>query len=333
LGTYATSGNILNIREVAPVISIQSTNNSYSGIDFSFDTLAVHYGLITRPEYLGVTYTGTSQSINNSNIALSVNTSGNVGIKTTDVSTALTLKSGSVISTDSTSGFLSVFGGKGSSSASLVLTGVGNTEANYATIEASQFDVNTLQGDQLSTLNTAGYMLFTNLTTNSGIMISDTRQATNFTTGNAFTSRGGGAVTKDFYVGGSLYVNGAMVITGVNTSPTISYSNPVNCTVTSDDNVQLVLIGTEYMLSFYTEIVPTAGNMSCTFDFTVPSRTTNFAAKGDIICMVSGYTNTDIVLFNTLGRGVTGGTTARVLFQSVDTSTHTIQVLSRYTNV
>jgi hypothetical protein len=333
LGTVATVGNILNIREIAPIISIQSTTNSFSGIDFSSDTSSTHFGIVAKSNYLGLTSTLTSQSINNSIPAFIVNDSGNVGIKTTDVSTAVTLKSGSVISTDSTSGYLALFGGKGTSSANLTLTGVGNTEANYATFEVTQFDVNTLQGDQLSTLNTAGYMIFTNLTTNSGVMITDTRQATNFTTGNAFTSRGGGAFTKDLYVGGSLYVDGATVVSGVNTTPTIVYSNPVNCTVSNDDNNNLVLIGTEYMFSFYTEVVPTAGNLSCSFDLTLPNRTTNLVNKGDVICAVSGYTGSDTTLFNVLGRGVPGTKTAKVMFTSVDTGTHTLQVILRYTNI
>jgi hypothetical protein len=130
-----------------------------------------------------------------------------------------------------------------------------------------------------------------------------------------------------------LFLHGEVVISGVNTSPSISYSNSMHCTVLSIDNIQLVLTGTEYMLTFHVEIIPMSIYSSCTFDFTVPKRTTKFSKQSDITCMVSGYTSTDIVLSSTLGRSVPTTTTARISFQSVDTSTHTIQVLSRYTNI
>lgn len=177
-----------------------------------------------------------------------------------------------------------------------------------------------------STSNSSGALLLSG-----GIGISDTTNASSSTNGGTITTAGGAAIAQDVYIGGDLYITGA-VEAGV-TSPTLTQSNNVNITggVTISVN-KLISNGNERFLSVIFRMTPTSDQSLTSFEFTVPGIT-SFVNVWDLVSCVNGFRNDadPINLENTVGFAVTSTNRAKVSFTSSGTDTHTIQYIARYT--
>jgi hypothetical protein len=111
---------------------------------------------------------------------------------------------------------------------------------------------------------------------------------------------GGLSVVKDFYIGGNLHVAGELNATGSITQPTITFSDPVNCTVTNSGNINLNTVSTQGVLTFYVNVTPTVTRGYSQFTFSLPNKVSDLVHRGDCIINVSGWSDdTDVIpLFN-----------------------------------
>jgi len=130
-------------------------------------------------------------------------------------------------------------------------------------------------------------------------------------------------------------VDGTLVVSGTNSTPSIAFSDTSNCSIVGYSGNQLVLIVTEAMLSFYVTATPITANATCEFRFGVPTRVTNFANRADLLGMCSGWSDDTELhsIFNTVCTGVTSSTTGIVKFQSNSMVPHILQIITRYTPI
>ena len=166
-----------------------------------------------------------------------------------------------------------------------------------------------------------------------GIGISNSINASSYTSGGAFTVAGGASIEKDCFVGGDIYINGKINSSGSSTSPTINFSNNVNCTLTSYSNNRLITISQEAMLSFGVWITPNSASQNCQIEFSLPNRSTIFDKRIDLVASVFGYTDDDnlVSLFNVLCVAVKNQTRGLLKFQSASTAVHYFSIICRYT--
>jgi hypothetical protein len=135
------------------------------------------------------------------------------------------------------------------------------------------------------------------------------------------------------FIGGDITIEGNLNANGAITSPSISFSNPINCSLTSYDNIKLVRISNEALLTFSIMITPTDESKNTQIEFSLPQRVSNFVKRTDLITSCYGYTDDDeiIPLFNIIGLGVKESSRGLIKFQSVSTGIHYITILCRYT--
>ena len=162
-----------------------------------------------------------------------------------------------------------------------------------------------------------------------GISTTNTTNATSVDNGGTWTSPGGGAFKKDFYVGGNLYVTGS-VSSGI-TTPTVTVSNKVNIpgSVSQFKSVN-ISNGIYRTYSVIFTLVPGSSGLSTSFDFTVPEIVSNFTATYDINGQINGHKDGSPAIENMTVYSVSGTTTARVVFTSTSTTTHVVCVTLNY---
>jgi hypothetical protein len=303
--------------------SIRIEGGSSSSIHFVKDT-----------DIFDVNYTGDVFSLNDTiNVV-----SNKIGINTTNVSGALTISSNSFISTDATSGFLGISGSASESSGSrMILQNSVEIYANDAmnfytndTIRALQIDSNgvvNIFSTKPSSSPNAGA-----LTVRGGMSISATENASSYTSGGALTVNGGVSVKKDLYLGGDLYIAGALTAEGNFIPATISFSDPVNCTLNEYRNSNLMIIGGSCILNFELSVIPDIADLNTQITFSLPELANNLSYRGQVLIQVSGYTDSTelVVLYNVLSVGIPGTKTALVKFQSASTDLHYLQIQATY---
>ncbi|NDC94808.1 hypothetical protein EB118_11400 [bacterium] len=208
-----------------------------------------------------------------------------------------------------------------SNTSGTVLLGVGNTScvevySHYVNLRNTEFS----QGASTGALRVDG-----------GITIHSGQNSVNYTNGGSLTVLGGASVQKDLFVGGNLYITGNVQSTGASETPSVTFSNTVNCSISGYNNSQLIYVSNEALLTFTVSVNCTVASSNCQFEFNVPNRTNNFVSRSDIAIAASGYTDALETVYNIVGVAVTGTTRALVKLHSTDTSIHYIMVMCRYT--
>ncbi len=329
----------VDIRKQNSRIRLQAEEYNY--VDFVGSTSSVGYGILHENDIFHLTYTNTSETPNLANGALCVVSNGNIGIQTTDVTSTMTFHSDSLIGINSTIGYLGLIGGNVTESSSIILNSGGSGKIEIASGDLSSVEINTGSISQMKLENGVITMYGTEpsltCTTGSlriygGVSIQQTENSESITNGGSLTVSGGVGIKKDLYVGGDLFITGSLVATGSVTNPSITTSNLVNCTVNSINDVSLINVAQEAILTFGIEIVPTIGSVNCQLELELPDRTNAFVTRSEAIIQASGYTDDVnlIVLQNVLSVGIVGTTRILLKFQSVNTSSHYLNVFARY---
>jgi hypothetical protein len=350
LGSDGDSADIV-IKKLNPSLAI--INTSAGSSKFEMKGAGVPgFGLIYNPGELSIFGSGGSK-------VLTVGTSGNIGIGSSSVSdnlTLLTLVSNSIVSTNSSSGYLGLIAGRSASinssvASSLLLWSNGDTSGNSGkvilaggnsanssgSISLVTGDISRLEISQAGIVNLSCTQDSQNssigtLVVSGGVSVSSSRNSTSFTSGGALTVAGGASIYKDLYLGGSLYINGTLNATGSVQTPTLTFQNYINCGTGSAYNPRIVQIGNSITLTFSLSIYPSVGSSNCQVEFNLPSRSNVLAERGDVICNCSGYsdeTNLD-VLFNVLAVGISNTTRALIKFQSISSAVHQLQINCSY---
>lgn len=301
------------------------------------------------------TYTSSNQTPNNSSTALAINTNGFVGIGTsTNLVSPLTINSNNLISTTSTTGYFGLVGGptnSPSSTHSSVLL-YGNSHATFPGELHISSGVNNSGGTKIFTsgverinvgANGLTYIRNTTVSSSStrgslivsgGVSISCTENSTSITSGGALTVDGGASIRKSLSCGENVTIEGELFLPNLVGESSVNIQNEVNCVVLGTENVKLMNISSEIMLSFVVAVIPNNVGQNTQFEFTLPQRYTELAKRSDVILQCSGWTddNNVYVLQNILGTGVQNTFNALVKFQSSSVITHYIQIIARYTS-
>jgi hypothetical protein len=349
----------LHIKKASSTVRLENDTSSFSYIDFVENSTTNRYGILldSVDNTFSLTNSGSSQTPNNSNKALTVNNLGYVGINTTtNVVSPLGIKSNNFISSNSSTGYLGLMGGasninsntvgsrlllNSNSQVSNISSGclnlyAGNTTSGNVSIFTNN-DIERLRVNHLgSVLITSTTVSDSNSTgsliTNGGVCISSTQNATSITSGGALSVGGGVAVMKDLYIGGDIFIQGSFTASGSVTNPTITFDSFTNCALVEYFNNNLSVSGSLGTLTFGVSVTPTNVSENCEFVVILPGRTNAFIRRFEVISNVSGYTDdtTVIPLFNVLGCGIVGTSHLLVKFQSTSTNTHYFQVQCTY---
>ena len=353
IGNVTTPEESLHIYKIGSSgsnLRIEHDTGSYSYINFA-ESGSSQFGILNQSNLLSITRSGQPDL---SNSALTVTSSGFIGINTTqNISSPLVIKSSNFISVSTDTDYLGLVGGNTNSDAPNVAsriklfgnsatTGSGNVNLYAGTRGSISLFTNTdteqVRVDSTNTITIMSTKLSTNSTTGAlisygGISIKGTENATSSSSGGAITVGGGLSIAKDMYLGGNLYVTGAVIAGGSVTYPTINIQSTTNCAINDIYNNNLVNISGIGIMYASFEVVPSDASKNCQFTFSLPGRTNAFVKSGEVIVSVSGYTDDTnfIPLFNVLGVGVVGTTHVLVKFQSVNTAIHNLQVQCNYT--
>ena len=332
IGIGTLPDNDFHIKKAVPQIQLQSNQNESSYINFTESITNNRFRL--QADFSNDLFSVLTSAGSTLNITLD----GNVGINTTqNLTNDLTLKGGSIISTDSDNSLLQIRGSHTTNGSMVTLYGNGDLHLNSNITKCFTTGIERVRIDSsgkiqfyntdTSTISTGALML------QGGATIQASSNSSSVTNGGALTIAGGTSISKDLYIGGDIFISGNISAPATISVPSISFSNTENCNVISYGNNKLVKMTSEAMLTFYVQIVPTTDSSNCQFQFNVPQRTTNFNERFDLIVNCVGYTDdTDIIpLFNVIGVGVKSTTRGLIKFHSVSTGIHYLSITARYT--
>jgi hypothetical protein len=336
IGTTQPDSSI-TIQQTSAGINLQSSPGNESYVTFSDYKIAADFA--TQSLQLG--YNGSS--------ILTLTSTGNVGIGTTSISSGLTVAANTLVTIDSTTGYLGFIAGNVSSTAGARLmlssntlggnvdvsaagttTGsivmrTGTNNAPRLSIDAS--GTTTIYSTTASKSSTSG-----SLVVRGGVAISSTENAESLVKGGSMTVAGGMSVGKDFFIGGNLYITGNLNAGGSSYAADVTFSNTQGCSIVSFDNNNLLAVSNQAILTFHVDVVPTETSQMCSFEFTLPERSNSFANRGELVAFCTGYTDdTNLTaVFNIVCTGIADTTRGIVKFQSASTNIHSLTVLCRY---
>ena len=354
--TTFTPSESLHVNQTSATLRLENASNAYSYIDFVKTGTNNRFGIVSDSvnNQFSLTSNFTNLTPINSQKTLTINSSGYVGINTTtNINSPLTLNVNNFISTNSDTGYLGLIAGNtnlNESSSRVVLYGnntlgsIGNIDISSGTSGSISFYTN--NGDDIKRLlidNKGNVKIFTTQITNShtsgglvvagGVGISCTENSISTTNGGSLTIAGGASIKKNVFVGGDLTIDGNLNANGAITTPVITFSNLVNCSVTGYENVKLLRVSNEAVLSFSIFLTPTNESKNTQVEFDIPQRIANFDKRTDLITSCNGYTDDDniIPLFNVIGLAVKNTTRGLIKLQSVSTGIHYLTIICRYT--
>ena len=353
--TELNPNNSLLIKQNTASIKLENNANDSSFVEFSEDSSNNKFSLLSDSlnNQFSIAWSTTNQTPNNSSKALTINDSGYIAINTTsNINSPLTLNTNNFISTNDNTGYIGIVSGSSNTDDSsvgsrLVLYGnsnisdAGNIKFYSGTTGSIIFntnDTNCVIINNNGSINFSSTIPASNSTTGSiivsgGIIINSTENSTSITSGGGITLAGGVAIKKDTYIGGDLYVTGKINSSASVFTPSISFSNTTNCSITTISNQKLIILSDQAILSFSVNVIPTAQSSNCQFDFSIPNRINPFSNRVELNCAVSGYVDDDDVvpLFNTFGAAQKNTPRGFIKFQSTSTGIHYISVICRYT--
>ena len=276
-------------------------------------------------------------------------TSGNIGIHTTNTGSVLTIQNSNLICSDTNNGFLGLNAGNSNhvtdGNAQIIVWSKNNVDFP-GNIDLHLGDLGTftiLNQDNLFEINKEGIVTVYNDTESDiqsgsvmlkgGLTIECSSNMSNMTSGGGLTVLGGCSINKDMHIGGDLYLDGHFNANGLVSQPLLTFDNFTNCSLISYDNVNLMTLSGQNILSFYVSLTPDSiHNTYCSFTFELPNKISNLLHRGECIMNVSGWTdNTELIpLFNVLGTGVSNSKNAIVKFANVNSDIHYIQIQCTY---
>ena len=354
IGRSSSGSSSLNIVQPSSTMSFVNGTSGVSYIDFSNTTATKHFGIVFDNNVFSLTNSNSNSTPDVSFKALSVTTSGNLGIHTTtNVHSPLVLLANNFISTNSKNGYLGLVGGNSNNNDTnaggrIVLFG-NNHSTNPGDVQISSgttgsITLTTNVDTDMLTINSSGsvHVWSTTLSKNGssgslvvsgGIGIKCTENSESSSNGGSLTVGGGGSFSKDLFIGGNLYISGSITSDGSVLTPSFAFSNTDGCSIVGYTNNKLLSVSTEAIFSFSVWVTPSAASRNCEFQFSLPYRINGFFNRGDFISSCTGWTDDDnvIPLFNVLSVGVKGAARGLVKFQSVSTATHYFSIMCRYT--
>ena len=330
---YSTSGSSLIVDgsasardvKVGDTVFINGTNGSNILIGGSMPSLV--FSNTTANFILGMSGETLQISDNSTNISLF---DGCVSINTTQTSNNTVLLSSSAsVACEGTDNLLRL--GDINASTGLDLYGDEST-VNSAIVLRSSGGSLSLNKNGIFDITNSVYSSATSASVlcSGGITILNTTNSVNVSNGGALTVNGGTSILKDVYIGGSLYVSNDITSNNV-IKPNLTSSGATNCSVLTFDNTTLLKFGDERVLSFNISVAPTAGSALCEFTFSISDIVDNFTSRKNIVVFCSGYEDVNLIpLFNVLCVADVGTKDCLVKFQSVNTSSHELNVIARY---
>jgi hypothetical protein len=340
------------IKQNNATIKLESTSGGYSYMDMSETGNQNRFGLLMTNNQFMITSNTSGLSPELSVPSIVVNSSGNVGINTTgDINSPLAIESSNFISTNNSSGYLGLIGSatnvnSNSESARVILNSnnvsgtLGLYAGNVSSGNVSMYSSNDIEGLRLDSLRTVTIFstkistsgVSAALVVNGGLSINATANAVNVSNGGSLTVNGGVAINKDLHLGGNLFVTGTVITPGNITTPIVAITETTNCYVNDSYNNNLITVSNAGFLTFTVELVPNTASENCGIEFNLPGRATPFTKRGEVVVSVSGYTDdTNVIpLFNVIGTGVVGKTTAILKFQSISTNIHYLTMQCTY---
>jgi hypothetical protein len=336
--------------------TVQLENNTVSSIDFVKTGSQNRFGIVSDSanNQFSMTVSTNGSTAEVSSRIFTINSSGSIGIHTTSgINSPLTLNGTSLISSNRSDSYIGIVGGSSNTNDSTAggrvivygnsATGsIGNVVVSSGTSGSVRLctnnDTERLRIDQNGTVSIFSSTVTKSRTSGAlvvsgGIGVIATENASSFSAGGALTVAGGASIAKDFFVGGNLFITGNLNASGSSTAPEITFTNAVNCTLTSYDNNKLLTVSQEAIFSFVVLLTPTVASANCQIEFTAPGRGNGFETRGEYIATCSGYTDDDEVvpLFNVISVGVKGENRGLIKFQSVSTGIHYFTLICRYT--
>ena len=355
--TFFTPESSLHISNTIndSVILLESNVNTgsvatISGIEFTNNT--DNYTL-----YLDNTSGLLYLSTDNSNTTiLSCNSSGNIGINTNTIYSPLTIAGGNLICSDITNSYLGLNGGNSNyvndNNGQIIVYGenhsvhpgdvnvhLGGSSGSFnvynTTVPFNQTNLLNIDNNGIVHIKntTASSYDSASLILNGGLTIGCTENATSLTNGGAVTIAGGLSVIKDFYIGGNLHIDGNFNASGSVSNPTITFTDHVNCDITSYDDSNLIKISTQGIFTMSIIITPSVTREYCQFQFTLPDKVSNFSTYTQCYVNATGWTNnvSIIPLYNMIGVSVPGTKDVMIKFNSVNSDLHYFQINCIYT--
>jgi hypothetical protein len=278
-----------------------------------------------------------------SNVGSQLTMKGNtfIGVNTIDTSDDkyLGLVGGGGNTSTSTRGArIELSGNERSTKEGLLLLSAGNAVTSTSgsiqmeTLDICRLEIDypgnvTIKNTTISNSSTQGALIV-----NGGLAIRSSQNSTSYTSGGALTVGGGGAIRGNLYVDGNVIASGSLSGGGSVVIPTLTFSNTTNCAVNTYDNQRVILTGTEALFSVFIESTPILGSLETSFEFNVPNRTVNWTNISEFVGHIQGFKDisTPIQLMNAIVYAIVGTTRARVKYQSIDATSHYINVITRY---
>lgn len=201
---------------------------------------------------------------------------------------------------------------------------------NTYTITVTSANTFTIPVNLSSITTTGSYISPSSVVFKGAVTIDNDQNATSSTVGGSLTTLGGAGIAQDLYVGGNLFVVGSVPGQVLISSPSITISSETNCGTSSALNAVLRSVLSVKSLALVFRVTPNATNLSCTFEFTLPSLVTNLINPYDIVCSINGYRSDYVAVENAICYGVSGSTRGKIKFTSGNTSIHYLQVVVNY---
>lgn len=327
-GNINVNGGIKNTAGVTCGTSIIGTSGMSVGNIATTDIITNTMRTAQISFSTGVNATSTQGTLIIQSEGIRINaSSGN-----TILSNGLTLPTNGYISTDSTSGYLRITGNTTSTESSLIFNNNTAVITGQIIMGNGNININTMgnivtSNSQSSTSSSSASCVFLG-----GTSISCTNNATSYTSGGALTIKGGFATESDVYVSGDIHLGGTLYNSNLTSTPSINFSDFVNCSVLDYSNARIIRINNEIIFSVNVEVIPVTEGINTEFQVELPLMGSVMTSRKDIVMNVSGYFDDDLltVLYNVLGAGVTGTTNGLCKFQSTATGVHIIQIIARY---
>lgn len=346
----------LHINQTTANIRLENATDSFSSVDFVKTGTGKRFGIVSDSvnDQFSLYVSNSGETPTSSKKAFTTTMSGYIGINTTtNINSPLTIQEAHFISSNTNNGYIGIIGGASDTNDSTNGARVvvyGNDSNNPGDIiiatggAQGEIDFNTNNDNLAVKIKSFGNVSFYSTTTSEsassgsivtygGVGILCTKDAISITNGGALTVGGGVGITKDLYIGGDVFINGALNASGCISEPVITFSNLENCSFTGYDSSKLISISNEAIFSFSLWVTPYDGSQQCYIEFTIPERTTLFSRRTELLVTCNGYTDDDNVvpLFNVFSTGIKNETRGVITFQSVSSGIHYFSLICRYT--
>ena len=346
----------LHINQTTANIRLENATDSFSSVDFVKTGTGKRFGIVSDSvnDQFSLYVSNSGETPTSSKKAFTTTMSGYIGINTTtNINSPLTMQEAHFISSNTNNGYIGIIGGASDTNDSTNGARVvvyGNNSSNSGDIIIAtggvqgEIDFNTNNDNLAVKIKSFGNVSFYSTTTSEssssvsivtygGVGILCTKDAISTTNGGALTVGGGVGIAKDLYIGGDVFINGALNASGCISEPVITFSNLENCSFTGYDSSKLISISNEAIFSFSVWVTPYDGSQQCYIEFTIPERTTLFTRRTELLVTCNGYTDDDNVvpLFNVFSTGIKNETRGVITFQSISSGIHYFSLICRYT--